>query len=252
MNKRLICLLVLVLCQWTLAKTHILIYTKNGEGYVHKNIAASVACVQGICQSNGWTSEVSEDPNLFTAAKIATFDCLVFCNTNNEAFDCNEQRDVFQKFIRSGGGFVAIHAACASERQWPWFWANVGGTFVRHPKFQPFDIKVVDSEHMSTSHLPPVWQWEDEFYLLHHLNPDIHVLLAGDLRTVEDDKLKDFPGDMFGDYFPLAWCHTFDGGRQFYTGLGHTNEHYQDPNFVKHIEGGMRWALKKEDRKIGR
>ena len=243
MKKRFVLVLLFVLCHWASAKPHILIYTRNGKGYVHKNIAASVRCLEGICQRNGWTSQVSNDPNLFTKANIARFDCLVFSNTNNEAFDCNDQRDVFQSYIRNGGGFVGIHSACGSERKWPWFWANLGGKFKRHPKFQPFAIKVIDRDHASTRHLPPVWQWEDEFYLLNQLNPDLHVLLAGDLRTLKDDKLKEFPGDMFGHYFPLAWCHRFDGGRQWYTALGHKNEHYEDPNLVQHIEGGIRWVL---------
>ena len=60
--------------------------------------------------------------------------------------------------------------ACASERDWPWFWANVGGLFVRHPKFQKFDIKVIDKSHSSTNFLPDVWKWEDECYYLNNLN----------------------------------------------------------------------------------
>lgn len=235
-------LLVLASAQ-IVSAAHILIYTKNGKGYVHKNIAASVACLEGICQRNSWSYEVSDDPNLFTTAKIKTFNTVVFTNTNNEAFGSNDQRDVFQSYIRNGGGFVGIHSACGSERQWPWFWAMLGGKFKRHPKFQPFDIKVIDRQHPSTQHLPPVWAWEDEFYLLHHMNPDLHVLLAGDLSTIKDDKLKEFPGDIFGHYFPLAWCHEFDGGRQWYTALGHKDEHYADPNLIKHIEGGIRWTL---------
>jgi type 1 glutamine amidotransferase len=183
----LVCLLALSILSICLAqgsaKRHVLIYTKNGEGYVHNNIPASVASLKSICEKNNWTYEVSEDASIFTPEKINSFDVLVFSNTNNEVFDTNSQRDVFQNYVRQGGGFVGIHSACGSERDWPWFWANLGGKFLRHPKYQKFDIKIIDSNHPSTCFLNSVWKWEDECYYLNHLNPDIHVLLAADLTT---------------------------------------------------------------------
>ncbi len=231
------------------SKKHVLIYTKNeiGEGkYVHDNIAASVAALQKICDENDIVSDVSDDPALFTAKNLKKYDAIVFSNTNNKAFDTQEQRDAFQQFIRSGGGFMGIHSACASERDWPWFWAMIGGKFVRHPKLQEFDIVVIDPDHPATAHLGKVWHWQDECYLTDHLNPDFHVLLAADLTTVEDDKLDEYPGSVFGSLFPLAWCHEFDGGRQFYTALGHKIEYYSDPNFVEHLRGGLLWVLDKK------
>ena len=151
----------------------------------------------------------------------------------------------FQTYIQNGGGFMGIHSACASERDWPWFWAMVGGKFVRHPRLQYFDIKIIDPKHPSTKHLDAVWRWEDECYLLDNLNPDINVVMAVDLTTIKDDKLDEYPGSVFGDLFPLAWHHEFDGGRQFYTALGHKIEYYSDPAFIKHLEGGLLWVLAK-------
>ena len=98
----------------------VLIYTKNGEGYVHDNIAASVAALEKICKQEGIQTEVSEDPSVFTPENLARFDGIIFSNSNNEAFDNKKQRKAFQDFIRSGHGFAAIHSANASERDWPW------------------------------------------------------------------------------------------------------------------------------------
>ncbi|HOK95740.1 MAG TPA: ThuA domain-containing protein, partial [Anaerohalosphaeraceae bacterium] len=78
------------------------------------------------------------------------------------------------------------------------------------------------------------------------LNPGIHILLAVDLRTIKDDQKDSYPGRVFGDYFPLAWCQEFDGGRQWYTALGHKIEHYSDEHFVRHLTGGIRWAMQKQ------
>ena len=241
----LVCLLGLLANSGCTNKQNVLIYTKNGKGYVHDNIQASVDCLKDICSKNNWTCEVSDDPSIFTAEKIKTFDVLIFSNTNNEAFDTDAQKKVFQNYIRNGGAFVGVHSASCSERDWPWFWANVGGKFLRHPPLQPFDIKVIDRDHPSTNFLDPVWKWEDECYYLDHLNPDIHVLLAADLTTVEDDQKDKYPGETAERYLPLCWCHEFDGGRQWQTALGHKIEHYKDANFIKHITGGIIWAMDK-------
>jgi type 1 glutamine amidotransferase len=226
-------------------KPNVLIYTKNGKGYIHENIQSSVDCLKAICRREKWDCLVTDDANVFSADKIKTFDVLVFDNTNNEAFDTEEQKNIFVDYIHHGGGFVGIHSACGSERNWPWFWANLGGKFVRHPVYQPFDIKVIDAKHPSTDFLPPVWKWEDECYYLNNLNLGIHVLLAADLTTVKDDQMKTYPGDVFGKSFPLCWYQEYEGGRQWYTAMGHNPKHYQDPNFIKHLTGGIRWAMKK-------
>lgn len=225
----------------------VLIYTKNGKGFVHKNIPQSIETIKGICQKNGWSCEASDDPSIFVTEKIAEFDVLVFSNTNNETFDTDEQKQVFKKYIQGGGGFAAIHSACASERQWPWYWANVGCKFVTHPPFQEFDIKVLDKKHPSTEFLPDVWKVKDECYMLDHISFNLNVLLAADLRTVKfSEKKPRRQGRAFGDYTPLCWYQEFDGGRQWYTALGHASKMYKDPTFIKHIEGGIRWAMRKK------
>ncbi|MBN2413453.1 ThuA domain-containing protein [candidate division KSB1 bacterium] len=239
-------ILFMVCCVKVRTEKRVLIYTKNGEGYVHDNISASVDALVAICNTNGILTDVTDNPSVFTIDKLKTFRAVIFSNTNNEAFDTDEQRDAFLLFIQGGGGFVGIHSACCSERDWPWFWAMLGGRFVRHPKFQPFTIKIIDHNHPSTEFLNDTWAWEDECYFMDNLNPDIHVLLAADLTTVDDPDRQDYPGKTFGDLFPLAWYHEYDGGRQYYTALGHQIEHYSDPQFLKHLEGGLLWTIREK------
>ena len=224
-------------------RRQILIYTHNGKGYIHDNIQASVEALTKLCKENKYTVQATDDPAVFTDQSLKQFSCIIFSNTNNEAFDTEEQKKAFMQYIRSGGAFVGIHSASGSERQWPWFWSVLGGKFVRHPPLQKFTIKVIDKSHPATSFLGDTWEWEDECYYLDQLNPDIHILLAADLSTVEDEKKQEYPGKVFGQYFPLSWCHTFDGGRQFYTALGHKKEYYQDQQFLKHLWGGIQWTL---------
>ncbi len=230
----------------TIEGKRVLIYTRNGVGYVHDNIAASVRALEEICAGLGIETVVTDTPAVFSPDQLEAFDAVIFSNSNNDAFTTTVQREAFQAFIRAGKGFAGIHSSSGSEREWPWFWAMQGGLFRRHPALQPFEIRVIDGEHLSTAHLPDVWPWEDECYYLHHLNPDIHVLLAADLTTVEDAGREEYPGTTFGDYIPLAWYHTYEGGRQWYTALGHKIEHYDDPLFREHLRGGILWILGRE------
>lgn len=237
----------IVACNLERANKTVLIYTKNGEGYVHDNIPESVKALKEICDGLGIAYEVSEDPAIFNNEFSDKFDAVIFSNTNNEAFYTDKQRAVFQNFIKNGGGYVGIHSACGSERDWPWYWTMAGGKFVSHPPFQPFDLKVVNKNHPSTEFLPDIWNWEDECYYMNQLNPDINVLLVADLTTLVDPNMDKFPGEMFGKTFPLAWYHQFDGGREFFTALGHDPGHYMDENFRRHLSGGIQWALKLKD-----
>ena len=222
---------------------NVLIYTRNGEGYVHDNISASVDALKKICAQLGVSCQESDDPSIFGDQFSRQFDAVIFSNTNNEAFENEQQKLVFKSFIQNGGGFIGIHSACGSERQWPWFWAMAGGKFVRHPPYQPFVIKVIDKNHPSTDFLKDQFEWTDECYYMNYLNPDIHVLLVADLTTIEDPEIEIYPGNTFGDLFPLAWYHEFDGGREFFTALGHDEKHYEDEDFIRHLSGGIRWVL---------
>jgi type 1 glutamine amidotransferase len=225
------------------ADRRVLVYTKNGKGYVHDNIPASVAAIKKLGSENNFAVDVSDDPAVFTDQNLKRYKALIFDNTNNEIFDNEEQKTALQRYIRAGGGVVGIHSACGSMREWPWFWEMLGGKFLRHPKLQPFTVKVKDPKDPSTAHLSETFAWTDEFYFLDNMPDGLHVLLAGDLTTLDDPAKEKYPGKKFGDEFPLAWRHQFDGGREWYTALGHKPEHYSDPKLTKHILGGILWAM---------
>ena len=229
------------------AEKKILVYTRNftpdGKGYVHDNIASSVASIRKMGAENGFAVDVSDDPEVFTPANLKQYRALVFANSNNEAFANDAQRAAFQAVHPGGGGFAGIHSASGSERDWPYFWELLGGKFVRHPKMQKFVVRVKDPHHPATRGLPPTFEWTDECYYHDHINPDIHPLLVTDPAKLDDPQKSQYPGDRFGDALPLAWYHTFDGGREFFTALGHKKEDYGNPILYRHILGGILWAM---------
>ncbi|HUG11821.1 MAG TPA: ThuA domain-containing protein [Opitutaceae bacterium] len=246
-----VALAIATACGLPAEEPRVLVYTRNytpdGKGYVHDNIAASVSMLKELGAANGFAVDASDDPAVFTDANLANYAALIFANSNNEAFADDAQRAAFELFIRDGGGFVGIHSASGSERAWPFYWATVGGKFKRHPPIQPFDMEVLEPSHPAVAHLGAVWRWEDEFYYHDNLNPRARVILAGRLTDLNDPKLAEYPGTTFGELFPLAWCFEEHGGRRFYTALGHKIEYYADPDFRKHVLGGVLWVLRLKD-----
>lgn len=220
-------------------KVSVLVYTKNGKGYIHDNISSAVACIQRLGKQRGFAVDVSDNPADFNDANLKKYNALVFASTNNDVFDSDTQKVALMRYIQAGGGFVGIHSVTGTERNWPWFRRLVGGTFVRHAEHQRFREIIIDTTNPSTSFLPRHWDVSDECYYATDINPDIHVLTVHDLATVTDENKP----DVYGTVFPATWYHEFDGGREWYTALGHDAETYSDLVFEKFIMGGIAWVI---------
>ncbi|HEY1987304.1 MAG TPA: ThuA domain-containing protein [Terracidiphilus sp.] len=226
----------------------ILVYTRNytpdGKGYVHDNIAASVDAIRKMGAENGFAVDASEDPGVFSAANLLRYAALVFANSNNQAFANDEQRSAFRHYIEAGGGFVGLHSASGSERDWPYYWSVLGGKFAAHPRMQSFTVQVVDPSFPAAKNLPPHFEWTDECYFLDHLNPGLHVVLATDRRNLKTLEPMTIDTSKFAEMLPLAWYQEFDGGREFYLALGHNKEDYTNPILVGILHSGILWAMK--------
>jgi type 1 glutamine amidotransferase len=229
------------------AGMRVLVYTRNytpdGKGYVHDNIASSVGAIQKMGAEKGFAVDVSDDPATFSESNLKQYAAIVFSNSNNEAFASDAQRDAFKHYIESGGGFVGIHSASGSERNWPYFWSVLGGKFAAHPKMQTFVVQVADPSFPAVKQLPPQFEWTDECYFIDHLNPDIHPVLVTDRTRLSSLELMKTDVSSFPNPLPLAWYHQFDGGREFYLALGHNKEDYAKPTLYGIIENGILWAM---------
>lgn len=213
----------------------VLVFSRT-SGYRHVSIEAGVQALQNLAAERGWTLSATEDPTVFSDAGLESYNVIVFLNTNDEVLEENQQA-ALEAFIRSGKGYVGIHAASATEYEWAWYGELVGAFFNAHPNVQPATIIVEDTSHPSTAHLSGPWTRTDEWYGF-STNPrdKVNVLLSLDEQSYA-------PGEgAMGDDHPIAWYHEFDGGRSFYTGLGHTTESYAEAAFLEHVAGGIEWA----------
>lgn len=213
----------------------ILVFHKT-EGFYHESIPAGVEALRQLCEKNKIAVDASDDATLFNPDNLRKYQAVVFLSTTGDILNEKEQ-SAFEEYIRSGGGFVGIHAAADTEYDWPWYNQLVGAYFKSHPKPQKATIVVVDKSHPSTRHLPDKWTREDEWYNYKSIASGLNVLCRLDETSYE--------GGQNGDDHPIAWYHDFDGGRAFYTGGGHTEEAFREPAFLQHILGGIQYAIGK-------
>ncbi|MFC3199732.1 ThuA domain-containing protein [Parapedobacter deserti] len=226
-------LLIVTGCKKGEAQQKVLVFSKT-TGFRHDNIEKGAETIKRLGSAHGFAVDHSEDALLFTDERLAQYDAVVFLSTTGTLFN-DDQKAAFMRYIQAGNGFVGIHAASDTEYEWPWYGRMVGAYFMSHPQVQDADIHVVDKSHLATQHLPDVWTRKDEWYDFRDLNGEVKLLMKLDEQTYEGGKM--------GDHHPIAWYHEYDGGRAFYTALGHTKESFDEPEFLNHIVGGIRYAM---------
>jgi type 1 glutamine amidotransferase len=214
----------------------VLVFTKT-SGFRHESIDAGIPAIEMLGEENGFNVVQTEDSERFNPEYLSNFDAVIFLNTTLTLFN-EEQRNAFKGYIQNGGGFVGIHSASDTEYDWPWYGELVGAWFDNHPgnpNVRNAIVNVVNSDHLATKHLPETWQRDDEWYNFQEIPTHTNILLRLDTDSYEGS-------DHSGNH-PISWYHEFDGGRAFYTGLGHTSESFSEDLFLDHLLGGIKYAM---------
>ena len=213
----------------------VLVFSKTA-GYRHESIAAGQKALFKLAEKHGFVVDTTEDASMFDEKHLKKYNVVVFLSTTGDILNGLQEQE-FRRFIQAGGGFVGIHAAADTEYEWPWFGKLVGGYFNGHPNnpnVRQAIINRINKTHISTKMLPDRWKRNDEWYNYKNLNPRMNVLLNLDEKT--------YQGGTNGENHPISWAHEFDGGRAWYTGLGHTNETFEEELFLEHLWGGIQYA----------
>ena len=218
------------------AQPRILVFSKTA-GYRHSSIEPGIAAIRQLGAQNSFAVDATEDAAAFSDRNLRRYRAVVFLSTTGDVLDPRQQ-DAFERYIQSGGGWVGIHAATDTEYEWPWYGRLAGAYFVSHPNnpnVRRGTFRVRDSSHVSTRGLPARWEREDEFYNFKSINPRIRVLVDIDETS--------YQGGTNGANHPMSWYHEHDGGRAWYTNMGHTDATFSEPMFLRHLLGGVRWAM---------
>jgi len=214
-------------------KPKVLVFSRT-NGYHHASIATGITALQKLGAENGFIVDSTTDSTWFRKKVLKKYAALIFLSPTGKVFGPQEEK-ALQAYIHHGGGFVGIHAATDCEYNWQWYGDLVGGFFKSHPKQQQAKVIVVNKDNAATKNLPDPWERFDEWYNFKYFSPGINVLLKLDEGS--------YTGGENGDNHPIAWYHDFEGGRSFYTALGHTNESWSDPLFLGHLLAGIQYAI---------
>ncbi|MBW3127745.1 ThuA domain-containing protein [Hymenobacter profundi] len=214
-------------------KPKILVFYKTA-GFFHSSIPVAITALQKLGAENNIHVDTTKVGASFNQLNLAQYKAVIFLSTTGDVLN-DAQQQAFEHYIKDGNGFVGIHAATDTEYDWPWYNGLVGAYFNGHPAIQLATLHVSDKNHEATAFLPDTWQRTDEWYNFKDLNPDIRVLATLDEQS--------YSGGIHGDTHPITWYHTYQGGRSFYTAGGHTDESYQEPLFLQHLLGGIRYAM---------
>ena len=229
----LVCLAALFAFSAT-AKDKVLIFCKTAK-YHHMSIAVGIPAIMKMGAENNFDVDTTTDATKFTYDNLKQYKAVIWLSTTGDVLNDAQQAE-FEKYIHKGGGFVGVHAATDTEYDWPWYGNLVGAYFKSHPSVQQTaTLHIVDPNFIATKGLPAEWSRLDEWYNFKWIEDGLHILITIDEKT--------YNGGANGDNHPMSWYHEFEGGRAFYTALGHTDASYSDPLYLGHLLGGIKYAM---------
>ncbi|MCU0326119.1 MAG: ThuA domain-containing protein [Spirosomaceae bacterium] len=221
---------------------NVLLFTKT-DGFHHESINEGVDAIRLLAKRHEFGLDWQENASVFNDKALEKYSAIIFLSTTGNILN-DDQQAAFEKFIKSGKGFVGIHAASDTEYDWPWYTKMVGMMFKIHPKNQTAYLKVEDSNFPGMERFPKKLLWTDEWYEFSERKADdLKILVSVDEKSYNPyAKWGNNEGKGMGAMHPISWYHNYDGGRAFYTALGHIPLTYSDQTFLDHIYGGIYWA----------
>lgn len=218
-------------------KPRLLVFSRT-QGFRHDSIPAGIAALSQLASQQGFGLSSTEDAAQFTDDTLGAFAAIVFLSTTGDVLDA-EQQAAFERYIAAGHGYVGIHAAADCEYEWPFYGSLVGAWFKGHSQVTSAQVKIEPVTHPAVASLTSPWSREDEWYgFRDNPRPNVTVLL-----TVDESSYDPGQGLMGGDH-PVSWFHESQGGRAFYTALGHTSKTFTEAAFTSHLLGGIQWAAR--------
>jgi len=243
--------LLFLICIMGYSQSKVLVFHKT-NGFRHNSINAGINMITNQGTANGlWTTDDSQNSNVFTATNLAQYDAVIWLNTSGNNLLTAAQRTAFENFIISGGGFVGVHAATDTYRNgsWPFYNELVGGIVQTSPNHTANNFNatmtVLDG-HPSVGFLGSSWNKSEEYYYWQNnggqLSTDNTVLL----------EVESTGGNSYDAARPIAWYKeaitvggtTYTNLRSIYTALGHNaNDYNNDSDFQMHVEEAVKWAI---------
>ena len=191
--------------------------------------------------SGRFAVDVSEAPGTLRAGDLADYQAIVsnwnaWGDTTGAADWPDATRAAVLAFVRSGKGFVVVHAGSSSFYGWPQYHEMTGATWklgqTGHGPVHQFRVAIAAPEHPVTRGMGTFWIL-DELWHRAGLQPDVTVLATA---------LSARGQGGTGQEEPVAVCKAFGKGRSFALLLGHDLRPMGDPAWCALLCRGTEWA----------
>jgi type 1 glutamine amidotransferase len=220
----------------SLTKKHTVLVFFLTKGYHHTSIADGIVAIKKLGLANNFDVDTTTDVKLFNIESLKKYKTLVFLSPTGTNVFNDDQKAALKQYINKGGGFVGIHAATDFCYDWEWYGKMVGAYFESHPQIQEAKLNIMMPKNIMVKNLPLQWKHKDEWYNFKNFNTAVKVLIKIDETSYQGGKMK--------NNHPISWYHEFEGGRVFYTALGHTTACFADSLFLGHLLAGIKWTMK--------
>lgn len=236
------------------------------RGFRHKSIPTGKFAMRVLGEKTGaFEAVISDDMAHFEPEKIHDFDAICFLNTTKDVFkpakdewakmDPAQRKKAQERevrlqqslidFLKSGKGFVGIHAATDTYYSWSEYGEMIGGYFDGHPwnAGTPVSIMVEkgQEQHPCCAHLEGGnLNFKEEIYQFKApYDPNkLHMLLRLDPEQTDISR-----GKRADEDYGVSWLKHHGQGRVFYCSLGHNDHIYANPQVLEHYLKGIQWAL---------
>ncbi len=186
--------------------------------------------------------EFTDDTSRINDDTLAGYQVFVMLHLT--PFDMSQrQQEALQKFVEQGKGWVGIHAAgltgreflAPDSRYWQWFEDFMGGViYSPHPAYQHGTVIVEDHEHPVTGNLPQTFDLSDEWYEFNKSpRGNVRVLASADESTYHQNK-------PMGDH-PIIWTNE-RYRRMIYIGVGHDPSVFTNSSYTTLLRNAILWA----------
>ena len=194
--------------------------------------------------------DVTESPEDFS--RLNNYQAIIFSSTTDIGKTLNEQqRKQLKDWYHAGGGIMGLHAAAVHHNTWPWWTELVGCGFNSDSEFVKAKL-IVDTKnknHPAVKGFGPTFDytadWTNHDKSVTGLS-GVRVLLRVDEKSYDPvrDAFKTRGGKPMGIDHPVSWIREFEGGRFFYTELGHEVKSLNTKFGHQHLFEGLHWIFK--------
>ena len=224
------------------------------EGFIHTSIPFGNFTLAELGKLTGaFSVDLADDYAVFNEKNLAKYDAVLFNNTTNLNFPEESQKKALMDFVAKGKGIAGIHAASDNFKNWPEAAAMIGGVFTGHPwgggGNWAFEVNDTKSPITAAFNGQGFWHTDEIYWYKPESfqgNEKLRVLVSLDMSKSENIKvlLKDRKEDEAKAVkVAVSWIREFNGGRVFYTNIGHRDDTYWNPAILNHYLAGIQYAL---------